>query len=354
MAKYLIWLLLLGTSNVLANACYWSGSRYNADCYACLPNSGWPEWWKQQYCGAAQTCQQRVETQTLSCPTGYTGAITQNRNIMCANPYQEVINEWYTVSNTCQPTCQTETQTEVLSCPTHYTGQIVKTRTKICPQNSWTNWQTNSTCVQDPPSCQTQSQTQTLSCQTGYTGSIIQTRTSSCPDPYGQPVWQPWGTTSNSCVKSVTNPTNVASPVSPVSPVNPINQVTPVSPTPTSTATVSTSVDVQNSVTTPITSPTLPTKSTASETPTQKETPKETPKIGIKTLPLALSLELFSKPAFNQPNAFPDLNISQELPNDIKIMQQIYMDLITNGSLFNTDQTGLLNRITSDQVELEQ
>jgi hypothetical protein len=36
------------------------------------------------------------------------------------------------------------------------------------------------------------------------------------------------------------------------------------------------------------------------------------------------------------------------------MMQQTYMDLITNGSLFNTDQTGLLNRITSDQVELEQ
>lgn len=73
----------------------------------------------------------------------------------------------------------------------------------------------------------------------------------------------------------------------------------------------------------------------------------------MKTIPLALSLELFSKP-FVQPNAFPDLNISQELPNDIKIMQQTYMDLITNGSLFNPDQSGLLNRITSDQVELEQ
>jgi hypothetical protein len=88
----------------------------------------------------------------------------------------------------------------------------------------------------------------------------------------------------------------------------------------------------------------------ATATPTQKETPK----IGIKNIPLGLSLELFSKPAFTQPNLFPDLNIGQDLPNDIKMMQQIYMDLITNGSLFNPDQTEQLNRILGDQVELEQ
>jgi hypothetical protein len=93
------------------------------------------------------------------------------------------------------------------------------------------------------------------------------------------------------------------------------------------------------------------TKSTASETPTPKETPKSP--FTLKTLPLALSLELFSKP-MAQPNVFPDLNIGQELPNDIKIMQQTYMDLITNGSLFNPNQADKLKRIASDAVELEQ
>jgi hypothetical protein len=70
-------------------------------------------------------------------------------------------------------------------------------------------------------------------------------------------------------------------------------------------------------------------------------------------LPLGLSLGLLSK-ELTQPNVFPSINISQELPNDIKIMQQTYMDLITNGSLFNPDQTDQLNRIVSDAVELEQ
>ena len=294
MAKYPLFLLLLllGTSNVLAQACYWNGSRYNAECYACAPNSGWPDWWKQQYCGATQTCTQRVETQTLQCQSGYTGQITQSRNIMCANPYQEVINPWYTTSNTCTPICQAETQVIQESCPQGYTGQITKTRTKTCPQNIWTE------------------------------------------------------STVNSCVKSLTNPTNVTSPVSPVSPLNPV--ATPASPTVTSTVTAPTTQDVPNSVATPTT---LQTKSTASETPTPKETPKSP--FTLKTIPLALSLELFSKP-MAQPNVFPDLNIGQELPNDIKMMQNIYMDLITNGSLFNPDQTDKLKRIASDAVELEQ
>ena len=117
---------------------------------------------------------------------------------------------------------------------------------------------------------------------------------------------------------------------------------TPASPTVTLTVTAPTTQDVPNSETTPTTSQT---KSTASETPT--------PKFSIKTLPLALSLELLSK-ELTQPNVFPDLNIGQELPNDIKIMQQTYMDLITNGSLFNPDQTDKLKRIASDAVELEQ
>jgi hypothetical protein len=124
--------------------------------------------------------------------------------------------------------------------------------------------------------------------------------------------------------------------------LNPTSVATPVSPTPTLTVTAPTTQDVPNSAATQTISQT---KSTASETPTPKSP------FALKTIPLALSLELFSKP---QPNVFPDLNIGQELPNDIKIMQQTYMDLITNGSLFNPDQTDKLKRIASDAVELEQ
>ena len=314
MAKYPLYLLLLlGTSNVLAQACYcttpWSPNptfgqscTANADCWACQQGA-YSTSWQQAFCGSVYQAPQ---------------------------------------------SCTVETQFQTQSCPANYSGIITQSRTKICPQNIWSEWQTTSnTCTPNPPSCQVSTQTQTLSCQTGYVGSITQTQTSTCPNPYSQPVWSgAWITTQNTCTKSVTNPTNIASPVSPVSPLNPV--ATPVLPTPTLPVTAPTIQDVPNSVATPTT---LQTKSTASETPTPKEVPK-TP-FNIKTIPLALSLELFSKP-LAQPNAFPDLNIGQELPNDIKIMQQTYMDLITNGSLFNPDQTDKLKRIASDAVELEQ
>jgi hypothetical protein len=92
---------------------------------------------------------------------------------------------------------------------------------------------------------------------------------------------------------------------------------------------------------------------TAASSAPSSTAPTDAKGIGLKTLPLALSFEIFIKP-LTQPNVFPDLNIGQELPNDIKIMQQTYMDLITYGSLFNPDQTDKLKRIASDAVELEQ
>jgi hypothetical protein len=131
--------------------------------------------------------------------------------------------------------------------------------------------------------------------------------------------------------------------LSPVSPVSPLNH-TPVSPTPTLTVTAPTIQDVPKSEATLTTSQT---KSTASETPTPKSP------FAIKNLPLGLSLGLLSK-ELTQPNVFYSINIGQELPNDIKMMQNIYMDLITNGSLFNPDQSDKLKRIASDAVELEQ
>jgi hypothetical protein len=94
-----------------------------------------------------------------------------------------------------------------------------------------------------------------------------------------------------------------------------------------------------------------PTVENSAPSSTAQTDAKETPK--SNTLPLALSLEVFIKP-LTQPNVFPSINISQELPNDIKMMQQTYMDLITYGSLFNPNQTNQMNRIKKDAVELEQ
>ena len=255
-----------------------------------------------------------------------------------------------TISQSCPqatPTCSSTFIEKTESCQPNFSGaKRSKQETQTCSNGQTTvyPWQIFSdTCTPNPPSCQASTQTQTISCQTGYVGTITQVQSSSCPNPYAQPIWSgTWITTQNTCTKSVTNPTNIASPVSPVSPLNPTSVATPVSPTITSNVTAPTTQDVPNSATTLTTSQT---KSTASETPT--------PKFSIMNLPLGLSLGLLSK-ELTQPNVFPSINIGQELPNDIKIMQQTYMDLITNGSLFNPDQTDKLKRIASDAVELEQ
>ena len=328
MAKFHLWLILLlaGINNVLAQACYCTSSWHpnttfgqsctaNADCWACQQGA-YNQAWQQAFCP----------------------------NIYPATP-----------------TCNTEVQFQTLSCPTNYSGVITQSKTKTCPTGTWTDWQTtNNTCTPNPPTCQTSTQTQTLSCQTGYVGSITQIQSSVCSTPYSQPTWSgTWVTTSNTCTKSLTNPTNITSPVSPVSPLNPTSVLT--TPTPSAIAPQTTAPNNQtttdgSSVPTPASSAPSSTAQTdvkAIPSATATPTPKETPKFGIKTIPHALSLELFSKP-LTQPNVFPDLNIGQELPNDIKIMQQTYMDLITNGSLFNPDQSDKLRSIASDAVELEQ
>ena len=309
MAKYPLYLLLLlGSSNVFAN------------CYAGSWVGGMPVYGSLFVSGNTTLAQ----CQALACQI------------------------YPSISQSCPqatPTCSSTFIEKTESCQPNFSGaKRSKQETQTCSNGQTTvyPWQIFSdTCTPNPPSCQASTQTQTLSCQTGYVGNITQTQTSTCPNPYAQPIWSgTWITTQNSCTKSVTNPTNIASPVSPVSPLNPMS--TPVSPTVTSNVTAPTIQDVPNSATTPTTSQT---KSTASETPT--------PKSNILTTPLGLSLGLLSK-ELTQPNVFPSINISQELPNDIKIMQQTYMDLITNGSLFNPDQTDKLNRIVSDAVELEQ
>ena len=307
---------------------------------------------------ATPVCSSTFIEKTESCQPNFSGQRRSKQETQTCNNGQTTVYPWQVYSDTCTPnpiTCVYSAQTENRSCPVNFSGTQMWKRETNCPSGSYgqpspTDWfKIQDSCTPNTPSCQVSTQTQSLSCQTGYVGTIIQIQTSTCPNPYGQPIWSgSWITTQNTCTKSVTNPTNIASPVSPVSPLNPTSVATPVSPTITSNVTAPTIQDVPNSATTLTTSQT---KSTASETPTPKETPKSP--FTIKTIPLALSLELFSKP-MTQPNVFHDLNIGQELPNDIKMMQNIYMDLITNGSLFNPDQSDKLKRIASDAVELEQ
>ena len=246
------------------------------------------------------------------------------------------------ISQSCPQPCQQETQTQTISCPSGYNGTITQTKTKTCPDNQWQAWTTTqNTCVANPPTCHTSSQQQTLQCQTGFTGSITQIRSSTCPDPYGSPTWLPWATTSDTCKKSVNNPTNPVSPVSPLNPASTISAPTiqslPVTaPTPSS---------VPNSEATPTGSTETPQTTTDSQTTsTTQASPSPAPKGKTRSVVgLVLSLELFVKPGLQQANVFPDVSIVQGIPNDILMQDLIMMDLLQQPSYnqpFNAPDLG--------------
>lgn len=250
------------------------------------------------------------------------------------------------------PVCTTTFAEKTEACPPNFSGaKRSKQETKSCSDGTVTQfaWQLYSdTCVLDPPSCQTTSQQQTLSCQAGYTGSIIQTRTSICPTPYSQAVMGSWITTTNTCVKSVTNPTNVLSPVSPISPLNPANTVT----TSVTTQAVSaanaptTQMDGLNALSQGSSAPSSTAQADAKVTPQESQGGKLKSVVG-----LVLSLETIVKPALTQPNVFSEPQLVQGLPNEVLFSNQLFLD-VYGQSFYN--QTNRLKRIIRDSVELEQ
>ena len=347
MAKYLILLPLLlipGISN--AQYCTYglttAGYLTNLQCYGITNAQALQQDWcpyrpQDPICAPYEqpTCQTTTQTQMQACPSGQSGQIIQSSTSSCPNPRGNPIpGPWITTANTCQTIWQTQTQT--LACPVNYSGSITQTRQTTTSGQS-TSWQTvSNTCVPNPPTCQVQTQTQSLSCGSGYTGLITQTRTSVCSDPYGQPTWLPWVTSSNTCQKSMTNPTNPTSPVSPLSPTS-----TPTS-SPTTAATQSTSQSttqtqmIQSSqldsggAAPTAASPASSAQGSVTATPTQT-TPKG--KVSVGGLGLAPSLSVLQKPGLKQYNPYPVESIGQTIPLEILIHDQTLMDLLSLPSI---------------------
>lgn len=277
MARFLLSLLLvLGTSDAVAQACYWDGQKLNTTCWACQPGA-YPIEFQRSYCPGYQapTCQISQETRQESCPQNQTGSKTYTRQSSCPDPYGTPI---------------------------------------------WGPWQiTKDTCTWNPPTCQPSTQTQTPSCPAGYTGTITQQQTSACPNPYGSPVWSNvWLTTSNTCVKSISNPTN---PTSPVSPLNP----TSVSVTPTVPATAP--VAPVQMTTQPTDTPEVRTQ-TPSDAPSAASPAPPPPAVtGAKAASIAQKLELIGALP-KQPTIIESLSLTQELPYGLRRQQNLLGELI--------------------------
>ena len=102
------------------------------------------------------TCTYSAQTETRSCPINFSGSQTWKKETNCpTGSYgQPVQSEWFKIQDSCvqnPPTCQVSSQQQTLSCPTGYTGSITQTRSSTCPDPYgspvWQPWVTTSdTC----------------------------------------------------------------------------------------------------------------------------------------------------------------------------------------------------------------
>jgi hypothetical protein len=146
------------------------------------------------------------ETQVVSCGTGYTGEKTQKRTSSCAFNSMPVWSAWVDVSNTCKaiPVCTPlPDETQTLSCPAGQTGSITQSRSSSCPDQYgtpvWGVWtQTSNTC-KAVSTCVSKTETRTTRCTKWYEkGSILQSHTLVCNSD-GTSYWTPWTVLSSTC-----------------------------------------------------------------------------------------------------------------------------------------------------------
>jgi hypothetical protein len=142
-------------------------------------------------------------TGSVSAPSSWTlyGGDSASFTASCSpNPVLCADNTPAPGNNLANCTCASPTSgSQTLSCDTGYTGSITQQRTKTSyPGCSWGSWVTTSnTCVASSCSAPV-FQTQTLSCPTGYTGSITQEMDKNA-SPDCTYSGSSWYTTSNTC-----------------------------------------------------------------------------------------------------------------------------------------------------------
>ena len=165
-------------------------------------------------------CAPQSENQTLTCPSGTTGSITQRRTGVCTGGTPACPSlqwsSWTTTSNTCganaQPVppatpvapgnlCVPLTEYRSASCASGEVGSILQQRSRSCATNTWSAWtEISRSCqaVSTPSTCQPATEPRTSPCPAGQGGQILEERTGSCA-ANGNRTWSDWKTISNSC-----------------------------------------------------------------------------------------------------------------------------------------------------------
>jgi len=139
------------------------------------------------------------ETQTLDCPAGQSGAVTQARVYTCPGP---VAGPWATVSNNCTSCVAPLPETDIESCPAGaLSGKITKVTTYACPGPTPQEWTASDSCVYPPPVADcvlppVNPLTRLISCCPGLIGTITQQKQLSCVNGVPQGDWK---NVSNTC-----------------------------------------------------------------------------------------------------------------------------------------------------------
>src|SRR3990167_673350 len=165
-----------------------------------------------------------AQTQTLLCPSGNTGSITQTRTSSCAAG--ATTPSWSGWTNSAS-SCITPTA----SCPTPWGttvthgGYVIAyqtasaasqsacnaaSQTRTCTNGQLSGSYTFATCTPATATCTALSpQTQTLTCPAGQTGTWTQGRTSSCATGATSPTWSVWTDTVKTCTQIQSNTIDV-------------------------------------------------------------------------------------------------------------------------------------------------
>ncbi len=182
--------------------------------------------------GSLETCADGLpgapETQSVACPSGQYGVVSQSRSAFCASYYGSYEwTPWTTVSQNCAacPAPETRVSTQNLACPTGQIGTWTQTRDEQrvadCPKpgangpsetyswSDWTGtsaWQTTTNtcapiCVLPTPSTENRWTSQSTACPSGQSGHNTwereETRLATCPAPTGNYTWSGWTATGN-------------------------------------------------------------------------------------------------------------------------------------------------------------
>jgi len=178
-----------------------------------------------------------------------------------------------------------------------------------------------------------------------------------------------WTTTTDTCVKSISNPTNPTSPVAQsiirptvTAPTTPLLQTAPPPTTPQSASPMGTPAEAPKQEPPKQDAPKQETSSTSSQPksqatsssttstsqPTSSQPPKS--KLSIGGLNLVSSLDLVSKPMV-QYNSLPVQTMSQEMPLEVRLYNNMMMDMIGIKPINQDEQFNLLGK---DAMEFEQ